>query len=182
MEVRQSTFALLGDLAKSCFHHVHPLVHLFLPIMAGNINPDNVSVCNNSIWAIGEISMKMGPHIKPFLQQVVPPLIACILRDRPAKTLQENCAITIGRLGIYCPDEIAPHLNQFVRPWCLALRNIRDNAEKESAFYGMCLMIDKNPAGVMNHFIFLCDAIVSWNQPPAVLKQMFTNVSSLFLL
>lgn len=180
-EVRQSTFALIGDLAKSCYQHLQPLVHGFLPVLAANINPDNISVCNNSIWAIGEITMKMGPEIKAFLQIIFPPLLLVMMRDRPtAKTLQENCAITIGRLGIFCHDEIAPHLDKFVRPWCMALRNIRDNQEKESAFYGLCLMIDKNPTGVSSHFIFLCDAIVSWNAPTDVLKQMFTRVFFLF--
>lgn len=31
-EVRQSSFALLGDLTKACFQHVHPFIgkHLFL--------------------------------------------------------------------------------------------------------------------------------------------------------
>ena len=83
----------------------------------------------------------------------------------------------MGRLGLHCAAEMAPLLPTFVRQWCLALRNIRDNSEKESAFYGMCLMIDQNPGGVADHFIFLCDAIVSWNAPPDQLKAMFTNVS-----
>ena len=30
-----------------------------------------------------------------------------------------------------------------------SLRNIRDNAEKESAFIGLCLMINMNPSGVV---------------------------------
>lgn len=60
--------------------------------MAANINPDNISVCNNSIWAIGEIAMRLGNNIKPFLPNIVQPLIIVITRDRPsAKTLQENC-------------------------------------------------------------------------------------------
>lgn len=58
-------------------------------------------------------------------------------------------AITLGRLGISCANELAPFLPQFIRPWCLALRNIRDNEEKESAFRGLCNMISLNPAGVL---------------------------------
>ncbi len=85
-------------------------------------------------------------------------------------------AITLGRLGLYCASEVAPVLQQFCRPWCLALRNIRDNDEKESAFRGLCLMINLNPAGVIQDFIFLCDAIASWNHPHPDLKQMFSRV------
>jgi transportin-1 len=60
---------------------------------------------------------------------------------------------------------VAPSLQQFVRPWCTSLRNIRDNDEKDSAFRGMCQMISVNPAGVVPDFIFFCDAVASWLNP-----------------
>lgn len=37
----------------------------------------------------------------------------------------------------------------FVQNWCLALRNIRDDEEKASAFRGMCAMIEIYPEGVI---------------------------------
>ena len=85
-------------------------------------------------------------------------------------------AITIGRMGYVCPNEVGPSLNQFVRPWCTSLRNIRDNDEKDSAFRGMCQMISVNPAGVVNDFIFFCDAIASWQNPRPDLKEMFHKI------
>ncbi|VDO99862.1 unnamed protein product [Heligmosomoides polygyrus] len=84
-------------------------------------------------------------------------------------------AITIGRLGTYCAEEVAPHLVTFIRPACFSLRNIRDNAEKESAFRGICYMINLNPSGVINDFVFLCDAIASWTSPKPELKEMFSR-------
>lgn len=59
-EVRQSSFALLGDLTKACFQHVAPYMQDFFPILGQNLNPDFISVCNNATWAIGEIAMKLG--------------------------------------------------------------------------------------------------------------------------
>ncbi|CAB1459097.1 unnamed protein product [Pleuronectes platessa] len=59
-EVRQSSFALLGDLTKACFVHVKPCIAEFMPILGLNLNPEFISVCNNATWAIGEISMQMG--------------------------------------------------------------------------------------------------------------------------
>lgn len=50
-----------------------------------------------------------------------PPLIrSClgwrlVLYNRDCVTL----AITIGRLGYVCPQEVAPMLQQFIRPWCV---------------------------------------------------------------
>lgn len=62
-QVRQSSFALLGDLTKACFQHVLPYIPEFLPILGLNLNPELISVCNNATWAIGEISIKLGNYI-----------------------------------------------------------------------------------------------------------------------
>ena len=88
-EVRQSSFALLGDLAKACFKHVKPCIgklsfklHInyvllrktcsnydrtfrffsgdLMPVLGRNLNPEFISVCNNATWAIGEISVQLG--------------------------------------------------------------------------------------------------------------------------
>lgn len=85
-------------------------------------------------------------------------------------------AITIGRLGYVCPADVAPALAQFVKPWCITLRNIRDNDEKDSAFRGVCAMIGANPAGVVNDFIYFCDAVASWVNPRDDLKNTFAEV------
>jgi hypothetical protein len=87
-------------------------------------------------------------------------------------------AITLGRFGLSCSAEVSPFLADFIRPWCLSLRNVRDNEEKESAFRGLCLMINSNPQGVAAYFIFLCDAIASWQTPSEELRFMFGRVSS----
>ncbi|TSK18058.1 Transportin-2 [Bagarius yarrelli] len=172
-EVRQSSFALLGDLTKACFPHVKPCIAEFMPILGTNLNPEFISVCNNATWAIGEICMQMGVEMQPYVGLVLPHLVEIINRPNTPKTLLENTAITIGRLGYVCPQEVAPMLQQFIRPWCTSLRNIRDNEEKDSAFRGICVMIGVNPAGVVQDFIFFCDALASWVNPKEDLREMF---------
>ena len=54
-------------------------------------------------------------------------------------------AITLGRVAWVCPGQIAPHLAHFAGPWCYALRNIRDDIEKEHAFLGLCALLRANP-------------------------------------
>lgn len=176
-EVRQSSFALLGDLTKACFQHVHPCISDFLPILGQNLNPELISVCNNATWAIGEISIKLeGDEMRPYIPLVLNQLMIIINKTNAPKTLLENTAITIGRLGYVCPHDVAPMLQQFVRQWCTSLRNIRDNEEKDSAFRGMCQMIAVNPAGIVQDFIFFCDAVASWAAPKEDLKEMFTKI------
>ncbi|CAG0915333.1 unnamed protein product [Notodromas monacha] len=140
-EVRQSSFALLGDLTKASFEHLAPHIPDFMPILGANLNPDLISVCNNATWAIGELSIKMGAETKVYVSLVLEQLVSIINRPSTPKTLLENTAITLGRIGAVCPQEVAPMLSAFIRPWCMALRNIRDNEEKDSAFRGVCLMI-----------------------------------------
>ncbi|XP_046544808.1 LOW QUALITY PROTEIN: transportin-1-like [Haliotis rubra] len=175
-EVRQSSFALLGDLTKACFQHVRPCIGDFMPILGNNLNPEFISVCNNATWAIGEISIKMGADMQPYVQLALGHLVDIINRPNTPKTLLENTAITIGRLGLVCPQEVAPMLQQFIRQWCTSLRNIRDNEEKDSALRGICLMIGANPAGVVQDFIFFCDAVASWVHPKPDLKEMFYKI------
>ncbi|XP_063238810.1 transportin-1 [Bacillus rossius redtenbacheri] len=175
-EVRQSSFALLGDLTKACFQHVHPCIAEFLPILGQNLNPEFISVCNNATWAIGEIAVKLGPETRPYISMFLNELITIINRPNTPKTLLENTAITIGRLGYVCPLDVAPLLQQFVRQWCTSLRNIRDNEEKDSAFRGMCQMITVNPGGVVPDFIFFCDAVASWVSPKPDLKEIFHKI------
>ena len=175
-EVRQSSFALLGDLTKACFRHVHKHLNFFMPLLTQNLNPNHVSVCNNAIWAIGEIAIQVGAEIQPFVAVILESLIVIINRHNTPKTLLENTAITIGRLGLVCPSDVSVHLARFIRPWCVALRNIRDNEEKDSAFRGICNMIILNPLGVTSEFIYLCDAIASWEKPPAELHVKFRDI------
>ena len=62
-DVRQSAFALLGDLSKACIGHIRPHLDQFIPIAAGNLNVQHISVCNNASWAIGEIAMMIGREV-----------------------------------------------------------------------------------------------------------------------
>uniref|UniRef100_A0AAZ3S8M6 Transportin-1 n=1 Tax=Oncorhynchus tshawytscha TaxID=74940 RepID=A0AAZ3S8M6_ONCTS len=89
-EVRQSSFALLGDLTKACFPHVKPCIAEFMPILGTNLNPEFISVCNNATWAIGEICMQMGVEMQPYVSLVLNQLVEIINRPNTPKTLLEN--------------------------------------------------------------------------------------------
>ena len=46
------------------------------------------------------------------------------------------------------PALVAPLLPDFAQAWCQALYEIRDNEEKDSAFRGLCTLVQTNPAGI----------------------------------
>ena len=147
-----------------------------MALLSRNLNPEFISVCNNATWAIGELSIQLGADMKTYLSLILEQLIENINCSTTPKTLLENTAITIGRLGLVCPNEVALCLPQFIRLWCMSLRNIRDNEEKDSAFRGVCAMISLNPQGVVSDFVFFCDAVASWSNPKEDLKAMFFKV------
>lgn len=59
-DVRQSSFALLGDLTKACFIHIRPQIGQFMSVLVNNLGSEHISVSNNAIWAIGEICIQLG--------------------------------------------------------------------------------------------------------------------------
>ena len=146
-DVRQSAYALVGDLAKACVGQLRPVLGEYLPLLTQQLDPAYVSVCNNASWAIGEITVKVGAEMTPYVEGVLQRLIGIMARSAEGlnRSLLENSAITIGRLGMVAPQVVAPHLGTFIAPWCVALRNIRDDVEKEHAFIGLCQMVQLNP-------------------------------------
>lgn len=179
-EVRQSSFALLGDLTKSCYNLVQPYVPQFINPLVQNLSYDYLSVCNNATWALGELALKMGPDMRQYLSVVLQRLISNINAPGNTGALLDNTAIAIGRLAYACPDEVAPSLSSFIRPWCLAVRKIQDNEAKDSAFRGICGLIKKNPDGLANEFYYFCDAVACYGAPRQDLKQIFYEIINLF--
>ncbi|KAL0329730.1 UNVERIFIED_CONTAM: Transportin-1 [Sesamum radiatum] len=169
-DVRQSAFALLGDLARVCPVHLHSRLPEFLDVAAKQLNTpklkETVSVANNACWAIGELAIKVHKEMSPVVLTVVSCLVPILQRPEVGlnKSLIENSAITLGRLAWVCPELVSPHMEHFMQPWCIALSMIRDDIEKEDAFRGLCAMVRANPSGALNSLVFMCKAIASWHE------------------
>ena len=114
---------------------------------------DCISVSNNAAWAVGEIALQYNEDpsaLQPFVPLLIQRLVPMLLNQKSPKSLSENAAVTIGRLGLVCPALVAPELPTFAQAWCSALWEIKDNDEKDSAFRGFCMMISANPSGIEN--------------------------------
>ncbi|CAG8578642.1 5696_t:CDS:10 [Ambispora gerdemannii] len=177
-EVRQSAYALLGDLSIACFEHIKPHLNGFMNELIGQVDPqaEHVSVCNNAAWAAGEIALQCGPLMQPWITPLLERLIPLLTNENTPRTLLENAGITIGRLGLVCTQLVAPHLDVFSEAWCKALRGIRDNDEKVTAFRGVCEMITVNPNGIAKSFMYFCDAVTQWQNPPPELNEIFRKI------
>ena len=145
-EIRQSAFALVGDLAKVCHQHLIGVLSSYMPVLIENLDTRSYSVCNNASWAIGEITIKSGGELmSPFVPAIMNKLIPIINNSEINYSLTENTAITIGRVAKVCPTVLAPGIGEFLHAWCVSLQEVKHPGEKEHAFEGLCLMIQQNP-------------------------------------
>ncbi|KAI9501562.1 hypothetical protein GGI25_004044 [Coemansia spiralis] len=177
-DVRQSAFALLGDLAMHCSPLLLPQLEGIMQQLIPQIdlNFSHLNVCNNATWSAGEIALKAGEeHMKSYVNPLLERLVPLLNNQNTPVTLVENAAITIGRLGLVCPSTVAPHLEAFAQRWCMVLASVKDNEEKSSAFQGLMTMIGTNPQGISKAFLFFCQAALNWQTPDPVLLDMFVQ-------
>ena len=96
--------------------------------------------------------MQYGLGDAEFQQWVVPliaNLIPILLHPKVPRSLRENVAVSIGRIGLMHPSLVAPYLSDFAQAWCQALHRLGDNEEKDLAFRGLCKMVEANPEGII---------------------------------
>ncbi|KAI0562987.1 Importin beta [Gracilaria domingensis] len=186
-EVRQSAFALLGELARARTPSLIPALTEYVEGTVEALNPEYMSVSNNATWALGELVMMAGflPPTVPISRDVIQRLLFeraldCLIQvvNTPQlnRSLLENSALTLGRMGLVMPEAMAPRLEQFAEASFSSLRNIRDDIEKEQAFHGMNAMVRLNPTAIMNCFGNYLDAIGSWFQCKPDLEREFASI------
>lgn len=151
------------------------------------LNPQYMSVSNNATWALGELVMMAGflpPNAlrdsdaiqRTILDVAVDALVRAVNTSQLNKSLLENSALTLGRIGYVLPGDLAPKLELFAEEVFSALRNIRDDVEKEQAFHGMNAMINRNPLAICKSFVYYVDAIASWYQCKPPLEVEFGSI------
>ncbi|KAB2094927.1 hypothetical protein ES319_A01G000700v1 [Gossypium barbadense] len=169
-DVRQSAFALVGDLAKVCPVHLRPRLSEFLDVATNQLTTpklnETIAVANNACWAIGELAIKVRQEISPVVMTVISCLVPILQHAEQGvnKSVVENTAITLGRLAWVCPDLVSPHMEHFMQPWCISLCMIRDDIEKEDAFRGLCAVVRANPSAALSSLVLMCKAFASWDE------------------
>jgi transportin-1 len=180
--VRQSAYALVGDLAITCPNILRPFIPRIMPELITQIQPEPkfefISACNNATWSVGEVALHFGneSEFQQWIPALVNQLIPILLNPKTPKSLSENAAVTIGRVSLVQPHAVAPHLDHFAQQWCQALWEIKDNEEKDSAFRGFCALIEANPGGIQRHFLWFCNAVVKWQTPSQELNELFRRI------
>ena len=153
-EVRQSSYALLGDCAISIFSQLEPFIPNILPTLIKQLDLDMIkdddrhtgfSVLNNACWSCGEIAVNEKAPLSPYADKLYQGLFSIITNEEIIDSVNENAAMALGRLGICCPDQLAPQLGEYASPFLKSMSKIDFTREKASAFLGFNQVVMKNP-------------------------------------
>lgn len=180
-EVRQSAFALLGDMSMLTFDQVRPhFDHLIRACMAQIDSSDHLAsaVCNNATWSVGEMTLQADRQmLEPHFQELMERLVR-LLKSHAVATVLENAAIALGRLGKPMPDVVAPHLSMFIDEWCKHIQNVEETEEKDSAVQGMCQIVGANPSGLSNpdSLVKFIETVALYMEPSHELAMLIAKV------
>lgn len=176
-DVRQSAYALLGDMAISMATKLTPWLDEVVECVIQEIvtrSFESFAVCNNATWALGEMSLRLD--LTKYLEKTTGVLID-LLNSQSSSTVLENAAITIGRIGIRSGEFFGPHLPEFALAWATHMMYLEENEEKETAFHGMCLIILSHPTGLDNQSLIpFVNTIAMYAQPGPVLAELFQKL------
>ena len=70
----------------------------------------------------------------PFIQSVADRVTQLIATPKLQRTLAQNFARCLGRLGLLDPRLLAEKMDLFAKNWCLTMRNCIEDTSKHQAF------------------------------------------------
>lgn len=168
-DMRQSAFALLGEIVKICPSHLASHMAQFSHLAVENfshaaLTEHALPACHNACWAMGEICLvSTTEQLSPIAMTILENCVNILMHFRIlSRSFIENATITLGRASLKCSNAFANHLHVYLGIWCEMLKHIRDDIEKEQAFLGLFQTIELNLDVAANHFPSICAAIASW--------------------
>ncbi|KAK4504967.1 hypothetical protein PRZ48_002930 [Zasmidium cellare] len=152
-DVRQSAYALLGDCAIYIFSQLQPYLPELMKILIAQLDLSQTTddpetafrVINNACWSCGEIAMRQKEGMTPFVEELLTRLAFIMFSKDVPESLNENAAIALGRLGIGCHKQLAPHLANFAPPFLQSMQKVGWTDEKGHAYKGFVNVVLDNP-------------------------------------
>ncbi|KAH8888832.1 ARM repeat-containing protein [Thozetella sp. PMI_491] len=158
-EVQQSAYALLGDCARYVFEQLKPYLPKLLPILLKRVDLDNIldeeidsgfSVVNNACWGAGEVALQYKKDMAPYASELLQRCVEIISNPRVPRSVNENAAICLGRLGLDNYELLAPHLPTFAEEFLAAIEELDPSEEKATALKGFSMTVAQNPQAIEN--------------------------------
>lgn len=155
-DVQQSAYALLGDCAIYIFSELQPYLPTIMEIVLHQLDlglptddPETAfRVINNASWSCGEIAMRQKEGMGPYVDRLLTKLAVIMFNRDVPESLNENAAIALGRLGIGCHQQLAPHLANFAPVFLQTMQKVAWTDEKGHAYKGFAFVVLDNPAAL----------------------------------
>jgi len=172
-DVRQSSYALLGDCAVNIIPQLQPFLPSLMPVLIRQLDLENLrdddadtgfSVINNACWSCGEIAMKYKRGMTSFVEKIYRSLMSIITNPQVPPSVSENAVIALGRMGVDNFQVLAPHLAEFAKPFLHIIDPVEVNDEKGHAFLGLNRTIESNPQAMEGCLLEYFKASVSYNK------------------
>ncbi|KAI4213819.1 MAG: hypothetical protein LQ351_003513 [Letrouitia transgressa] len=153
-DVRQSSYALLGDCAVNVFGQLEPFLPSLIPTLMQQLDIENLqnddfdtgfSVINNACWSCGEIAINHKQGMLPYVERLYERLAKIIGNPKVPTSVNENAVIALGRLGVDCSQILAPRLGEFGKPFLQIIEPVEYTDEKAHAFLGFNRIVERNP-------------------------------------
>lgn len=187
-EVRQSGFSLAGELCSKCPQLLDYSTILQLTQKCStHLDPEFPEVCNNASWTLGQIfvsNLQMPPTDRSILLK----LMNIINNEEITSTLQQNVAISLGRIALKDPTTLANYISEFFSSWCFALKSLQPSNERNDAFAGLFSVLtcnsqvlfitSENDITYSNAFFFVM-ACLSWEIEDIQTKPLIDLISML---
>ncbi|KAL8806307.1 MAG: hypothetical protein Q9182_001454 [Xanthomendoza sp. 2 TL-2023] len=183
-DVRQSSYALLGDCAVNIFPQLQPFLPALVPVLIQQLNLDNLrdqdseqgfSVINNACWSCGEIAMNESAGMGPYVEQIYKRLLGIISNPEVPTSVNENAVIALGRLGVHCSPTLAPHLGEFGKAFLQIIGPVEYTDERAHAFLGFNRTVENNPQAMEDCLLEYFQASAAYLRP---LNSGFNSPSS----
>lgn len=180
-DVKQSTFALIGDIASNAVTALYPSLQQLLPILADSINPrprvSTSGMDSNCVWCIGELALSLGSSMESFVQPVLERILPILGNIKASHNYTENAAICIGRLALASPQTVARHFADIIPMWAQTIIHATQGYELDTALQGMCAAAKLNPQASRENSKWLLEALKVQTQPSPALQAASAPVS-----
>lgn len=170
-EVRQSGYALLGDCAKYVFSELQGSLGNIIPVLLKQLDLDSIldeeidsgfSVVNNACWSVGEIAIQYKDGMGPYVPELFQRFLEIITNPGIPRSVTENAAIALGRLGLGNSALMAPQLATFAEEFLTSMDEVDPSDEKATAFRGFACIVEQNPMAMEKSLLHFFTSIARY--------------------
>lgn len=183
--VRQSAFALLGDMAIFVFAEIERSFDQLMSIILAQLqslptshrhNAEVSRVLNNICWSTGEILVRQPEHIGRYSESLHQLLLYIMLGKGNLQTAQDNAAIAMGRLGLAIPETLAKYLVNTTPAFLQITVKLLPSDEKDTAYQGYCAALMIKPESIGDQLPSLLNLIGIWSSDLTLLSPQLYEI------